>query len=233
MPGGAGYSPDEYETHTLVKCVACSQVVAPPANIGALVHSILLSNSANFQSSVEAWELEIQPCEHTLLLEQIPRNVLEKSLATCNSCDLNANLWLCMICGNLGCGRKNYDGTGGNGHAVEHNKATRHSVVCKLGTITPEGTASIHCYACDNEVLDPTLADHLRTFGINIQTQVKTEKTITEMELETNINLTLSKAVEEGRTLTPRYGSGYTGLENLGNSCYLNSVVQILFSLPE
>ena len=29
------------------------------------------------------------------------------------------------------------------------------------------------------------------------------------------------------------YGPGYTGMDNIGNSCYLNSVVQTLNSLPE
>jgi ubiquitin carboxyl-terminal hydrolase 5/13 len=28
------------------------------------------------------------------------------------------------------------------------------------------------------------------------------------------------------------YGPGYTGMDNIGNSCYLNSVIQALNSLP-
>ncbi len=51
------------------------------------------------------------------------------------------------------------------------------------------------------------------------------------MNLDVNINLTLSKTIEEGKVLIPLYGPGKTGLENLGNSCYLNVIVQILFSL--
>lgn len=154
-------------------------------------------------------------------------------MAHCGECDLSANLWLCMTCGHLGCGRKNWDGTGGNGHAKAHFDSTKHPLVCKLGTITPEGTASIYCYACDDDKLDENLAQHLSTLGIDIKSQKKTEKTIQEMDLEANLNLTLSKVIEEGKELIPLFGPGVTGLENLGNSCYMNSVLQVLFSMPE
>ena len=46
-----------------------------------------------------------------------------------------------MTCGHLGCGRKNWDGSGGNNHAIDHFKNFAHPVVCMMGTITPEGTA--------------------------------------------------------------------------------------------
>jgi ubiquitin carboxyl-terminal hydrolase 5/13 len=136
-----------------------------------------------------------------------------------------------MTCGNLACGRSNYDGTGGNNHGVEHFNQTGHPLVVKTGTITPEGSASIHCYACDDEVVDENLAGHLAVFGLEVATMKKTERTIAEMELERNLNFQLSRAVEEGRVLRPVYGSGFTGLHNLGNSCYMNSIMQILFSL--
>ena len=154
-------------------------------------------------------------------------------MAQCSKCDLKSNLWINLHDGNLGCGRRYYDGSGGNNHAVEHYEATGHQLAVKLGTITPEGNASIHCYKCDVDVFDPKLAEHLAVFGIEVAKQTKTEKSIAEMNLDANLNLALSKVIEAGKTLVPVFGPGLTGMENLGNSCYMNSVVQVLFNLPE
>ena len=101
-----------------------------------------------------------------------------------------------MSCGALGCGRANWDGTGGKGHAMEHRNATGHNIVVKMGTITPDGNASwfnilycvinfylkgVHCYTCDEEVQDLEISKHLNNFGIKVENQVKTEKTISEL----------------------------------------------------
>lgn len=65
-------------------------------------------------------------------------------MAHCSSCDLKENLWLCLTCGALGCGRQQFGGVGGNGHGLAHYEQTGHGVSVKLGTITPEGNAGIH-----------------------------------------------------------------------------------------
>ena len=130
----------------------------------------------------------------------------------CAICDLRSGLWLNLTDGFVGCGRKNYDGSGGNNHAIDHFKETGFGVCVKLGTITPDGKASVHCYKCDDEVVDPELAAHLAMFSIDVESQVKTEKSIAEMELQANLALTLSKVLEEGKTLIPAFGAGHTGL---------------------
>lgn len=132
-----------------------------------MADSVMQAQSAFNESTVKEWEAELLECPHTKNLDQSGSvKIVEKAAAHCGECDLKSNLWLCMTCGHLGCGRSNFDGSGGNNHGVDHGKKTHHPVVCKLGTITAEGSASIHCYDCDEEVLDKNLGEHLAKLGI-------------------------------------------------------------------
>ncbi|CAG8433686.1 10408_t:CDS:10 [Diversispora eburnea] len=224
----------KYEYVTYVKCYSCGgiEVEKTIGELPLVIDAVMNSVSAARKSEIKAWEEEITECEHARnLIQDSPKELESKALAHCNNCELKENLWICLVCGNLGCGRQQFGGVGGNGHGLAHFENTSHPISCKLGTITPEGSADIYCYLCNDSKLDPFLENHLSNFGINVKSQQKTEKNMTELQIEENLKYDFSMVTEDGKELEPLFGPGYTGIKNLGNSCYMGSVLQSVFSL--
>lgn len=227
---------DKYDTKTQVNCYECDleNIDQALGRLKSVVDGILKAMTFARQEEVKAWEQEFTPCEHTLTLEQQPqKQIASQDLGHCSLCDLKENLWLCLECGNLGCGRAQFGGVGGNSHGLAHATSSGHGVAVKLGSITPEGNADIYCYSCDEERIDPELSKHLAHWGINIAEREKTEKSLMEMQVEQNLKWDFSMTTEDGKELEPIFGPGFTGLKNIGNSCYLASTVQCLMNLPE
>lgn len=227
---------DKYDFIYTPKCLACEGGKELPltSKLEEVIDGVKNALSSAQQTEVKAWEEEIIVCDHTVNLKQIgePFRLEADGLAKCGKCELDSNLWLCLTCGNLGCGRAQFGGIGGNSHGLAHFEETGHPVSVKQGTITAEGTADIYCYACNDARLDPQLAKHLSHFGINVVDLSKTEKSMTELQLEQNLKFDFNMTGEDGKELEPVFGPGLTGLKNLGNSCYMASVLQALFSLP-
>ncbi len=149
-------------------------------------------------------------------------------------CGRTENLWLNLSDGFIGCGRANYDGSGGAGHALAHFASTRFPLCVKLGTIT---AASGDCYSYaedeNDSVEDPALAKHLAWFGINCGGLTKTEKSVAELSVDLNASYDWSRLTESGANLEVVSGPGRIGLDNLGNTCYINASLQAFASVPE
>lgn len=224
---------DRYDTALSVKCLDCNvEINTQNPALASVVDGVMKANTFSRKEEVKAWEQELTSCEHILLVAQAESRKIEQGdLSHCYACDLKENLWLCLECGNLGCGRKQMGGVDGNSHALAHSTEAGHGVAVKLGSITPEGTADIYCYKCDDERVDENLAEHLAHWGIMLAERQKTEKSLTEMQIEQNLKWDFSMTTEDGKELKPLFGPGLTGLKNLGNSCYLASIVQCLFDL--
>ncbi|KAG0563130.1 hypothetical protein KC19_8G006500 [Ceratodon purpureus] len=207
-----------------------------PEKVRLAVDAVLAAVGAERKEEVAAWTADKkQVSPFALSLQQLENGVkVPPSGWKCSQCDKTENLWMNLTDGTILCGRRNWDGTGGNNHALEHYQATNYPLAVKLGTITAdlEG-ADVYSYAEDDTVEDPLLADHLAHFGIDFSSLRKTEMTTAERELDQNTNFDWNRIQEKGKELEPLFGPGFTGLANLGNSCYLASVMQAVFATKD
>ena len=229
---------ERYDYERRIVCMACDtkhgrELRDVPAPIQAVASAIVHATSHAHKAEVHAWEEDIVPCAHTQALEQDA--VAAPSLggdASCARCELTSNLWMCLQCGHLGCGRAQFGGVAGHSHALAHYEQTGHPCSVKQGTITPEGSGDVYCYACNDARIDPALDVHLRALGVPVATLSKTEKSSTELQLEQNIQFDFRMVDDDGHAMRPAYGPGHTGIQNLGNSCYLASIIQAVWSIP-
>ncbi|KAG7277911.1 hypothetical protein CRUP_004690 [Coryphaenoides rupestris] len=185
------------------------------------IAGFMSADSVSHALQVQQWDGEVrQESRHAMDLKQLDNGLkIPPSGWRCEVCDLQENLWMNLTDGKVLCGRRYFDGTGGNNHALLHFQQMGFPLAVKLGTITPDG-ADVYSYDEDDMVLNPKLPEHLSHFGIDMMTM---EKRVGEWEV----------IQESGTTLRPLSGPGLTGMKNLGNSCYLNSVMQVLFTVPD
>lgn len=105
--------------------------------------------------------------------------------------------------------------------------------------------------------MDPHISDHLSHFGIDMLQMQKRVRPLLCREIFVQRDIPKSLSIqqtenghhrennsrprvseweviqESGMKLKAVFGSGYTGIKNLGNTCYLSTVMQVLFSIPD
>lgn len=237
IEGGFGSGEPEYEeTYSIVILPDYATLPFPsvelPEKVRLAVDAILLAEGAERKEQVAAWVAEKQVSAYASSLQQIDNGIIvPPSGWKCAKCDKTDNLWLNLTDGMILCGRKNWDGTGGNNHAVEYYNETKYPLAVKLGTITADlEAADVFSYPEDESVIDPLLPQHLAHFGIDFSSLQKTEMTTAERELDQNTNFDWNRIQESTEALQPLFGPGYTGLVNLGNSCYLAATMQVAYT---
>ncbi|KAI1885774.1 hypothetical protein AGOR_G00207260 [Albula goreensis] len=245
IEGGFDVEQDQYEEEVKVVLLPDRQEVtsedlatmpgAVKDRVSQSMTGLMSADSVSHTLQVQQWDGEVrQESRHAAELKQLDNGLkIPPSGWKCEVCDLQENLWMNLSDGKVLCGRRYFDGSGGNNHALQHFQQTGYPLAVKLGTITPDG-ADVYSYDEDDMVLDSKLPEHLAHFGIDMMTMEKTERTMTELEIAVNQRVGEWEVIQEsGATLRPLSGPGFTGMKNLGNSCYLNSVMQVLFTVPD
>ncbi len=97
--------------------------------------------------------------------------------ARCAACGLRGNSWLNLIDGSVLCGRRQFDGSGGNGCALAHAEAAAAAgapvpLVAKLGTLSADLRAGllhgdVFSYDLPGAVLLTSLGAHLAHWGVD------------------------------------------------------------------
>ncbi|XP_067851407.1 ubiquitin carboxyl-terminal hydrolase 13 [Heptranchias perlo] len=217
--------PDHYE-------ISLPNIEELPALVTIACDAVLAARSPYRKPDSDSWEEELKDSKHENNLRQLDNGVrIPPSGWKCAWCDLRENLWLNLTDGSILCGKWFFDGSGGNGHALEHYRETNYPLAVKLGTITPDG-ADVYSFDEEEAVLDANIAEHLMHFGIDMLKMEMSENVNPVNDIKPRIS-EWEVVQESGMKLKPIYGSGYTGIKNLGNSCYLSSVMQIIFSIPD
>ncbi|XP_025112391.1 ubiquitin carboxyl-terminal hydrolase 20-like isoform X3 [Pomacea canaliculata] len=170
---------------------------------------------------VKSWCQHVRTLSPALCWEEVIRRQRGQECDVCHA--QGPNLWLCLArgCSSIGCGENVQD------HSTIHAKEHCHHVLVNLTTLR------LWCYGCDSEVFpgqnNPpfNIPEVLPANGLTPCVHAESSNCSTPQRSISGGDDSESDMDDENAR--PR---GLTGLQNLGNTCYLNSAIQALSNCP-
>ncbi|KAH9411793.1 ubiquitin carboxyl-terminal hydrolase [Ordospora pajunii] len=167
-------------------------------------------------------------CVHGCSVNAGDLNVGEACKVECEMCSIRSRLWICISCGYVGCGRKQY-GVEGEGHARMHYEKEGHNIFVLVESLGMKNV-EVFCYLCDSRVMSEyDMFDRMVRIRFEDRDAADVINDVC-VRIDYSGGMESSEKSRHGCDNEPaeEVNGPYVGIGNFGNTCYISSALQIV-----